>query len=81
MHVDDMNDLVLMGLARDEAHAEIDRLRSKIERLRAALEPFAQLSIGIDDNDDTSGEWFRHDSDVLMVADFLRARQALGGGI
>lgn len=38
-HVDVMNDLVLMGLARDQAHAEV-------ERLRAALAAIANWSEG-----------------------------------
>jgi hypothetical protein len=37
MHTDDMNDLVLMGLARDAAEAEARNCRDVIERLRVAL--------------------------------------------
>lgn len=37
MHVDDMNDLVLMGLAKEEAFAKLQKAEAEIERLRAAL--------------------------------------------
>ena len=35
MHTYDMNDLVLMGLARDSAYAEIDRLKERVAELEA----------------------------------------------
>ena len=47
MHVDDMNDLVQMGLARDQAHAEI-------ERLRAALQEIADMA---DDYEEGDAAW------------------------
>ena len=35
MHTDDMNDLVLMGLARDAAEAEAKALRARVQKLEA----------------------------------------------
>jgi hypothetical protein len=37
MHTDDMNDLVLMGLARDSAEAEAKQLRETVAALEARI--------------------------------------------
>jgi hypothetical protein len=58
----------------------IAELEAEVARLRAALAPFAQIATGIDDDDGREPrEWFRHDSDVLTVDDFHRARAELRG--
>ena len=36
MHTDDMNDLVLMGLARDSAEVEVKRLRGLLQAIELA---------------------------------------------
>lgn len=36
MHTDDMNDLVLMGLARDSAEFEVKRLRGLLQAIELA---------------------------------------------
>ena len=41
VHVDNLNDLVPMGIARDAAEAEAQALRSEVDRLRAALREIA----------------------------------------
>ena len=40
-HVDTMNDMVAMGMARDAAIAERDALRAALVEAREALQPFA----------------------------------------
>lgn len=59
-----------------EKQAEIDSLRSEVERLRAALKPFADIGSAIHP-DAKDGEWTS--AWVCKVADFRTASRALEG--
>lgn len=49
MHTDDMNDMVLMGMARDEAHRQLTESRAETERLQAEVSGL-KLQLGMCDS-------------------------------
>ena len=65
---DDMNDLVLMGLARDSAYAEVKQLQERVAELENALNEITEFFRGDPASDDY---------EVHNVID--RARAALKG--
>lgn len=69
-------------IAAAEREAELSRLRAEVERLREALEPFANRAGKLDglwDENDTRWSPAYGDT-VITVGDLRRARKALEGG-
>ena len=80
MHTDDMNDLVLMGLARDAAEAEAKALRSRLQELEAALSPFAiayDIAKGVLGDMADIGHLRAIAAQYVHASQFARARAAL----
>lgn len=87
IHSQDMNDLVMMGMARDEAYAEITRLKAESDAMRAALEPFADIADLLDSETEGLGPtdeftlYYGEDHSWLAarftVLQFIKARAAL----
>lgn len=68
-------DLYALEEAADEAADEIERLRAENERMREALEPFADIASAYDppENDDDKGAW----ASFVKLGDIRRARSAI----